>query len=430
MQDKEHEWQSNQDATERDDEAEQLQVPSTLLSNVLQRLELLPEQASSELSPDDLLLKLRSGRWEERVQALCTLEKMEYTISIELLAPFLKDEDEAVRAAAIHMLGTMGQQVPLSWLVEAVHDMHWQVRETAIFALAKQGHRIPIEVLMTALHDGDGSVREAASFVLQQSPVDETSSALYGQLREETFMQRDLYDPARLNGKHSFQSSENGTNDGWNGAFVEYGSFARSHEVSEQVQAYAAGQYTLHDATSYEAPTDEYAEMMSSRNEKVTSYRLRRKSHKVRWAIILITALLFFVLGCLSATVVRQTNFEASPKDIQNVSPSKLADFPFNTSAYASIMQNALSNALHLTHPEIMMQLKRYGSLRAVAENQGVSASQLQEIEMNAFNSIFNQAVSMKDIDPQVANSWINRLQSNPALREKIVLELLTSAPQ
>ncbi|MBV9257386.1 MAG: hypothetical protein JO215_05155, partial [Ktedonobacteraceae bacterium] len=74
MQDKEHEWQSNQDATERDDEAEQLQVPSTLLPNVLQRLDLLPEQAPSELSPDELLLKLRSGRWEERVQALRTLE--------------------------------------------------------------------------------------------------------------------------------------------------------------------------------------------------------------------------------------------------------------------------------------------------------------------------------------------------------------------
>ncbi len=133
---------------------------------------------------------------------LCTRWRIyKYPVSIDLLSPFLQDEDETVRAATVHILGIMSKQIPLHWLVEALHDTNWHVREVAVFALAKQGSRIPREVLMAALHDKDGSVREAAYFVLHQNSVDETSSALYGQLREEIPMQHELYDPTRLNGK-------------------------------------------------------------------------------------------------------------------------------------------------------------------------------------------------------------------------------------
>ncbi len=89
--------------------------------------------------------------------------------------------------------------------------------------------------------------------------------------------------------------------------------------MNEQAQAYAAGQYTPHDAISHEAPPDEYAEMMPSRHEKVTSYRLRSKSRKGWWAIIIVTALLFLGLGRLSTILVPQINFGNGPKDSQSV---------------------------------------------------------------------------------------------------------------
>ncbi len=434
MQEKENEWQPGQDGIQKDDETEQPQTPSSLLSNVLHRLGLPPEQTQSELSLDDLLLKLRSGTWEERTVALRALGRLEHPVSLDLLSPFLKDADETVRATTLDVLSTMSKQVPLHWLVEALHDTNWHVREAAIFALAKQGARVPIEVLMTALHDKDGSVREAASFALHQSSVDETSLALYGQLREETSMQRELYDPARLNGKNNGHVPETTPDGDWNGAFMEYGNNStQAHTVSEQVQVYAANHYAPHGAASHEVPPDEYSGIMSSRNEKVTSYRLRSKSHKSWWALaIVVVAFLFLALGRVSTTVVPQISFDANSKGGSSISmPAKLVDFSFNDPAYAAIMQSALSNALHLPPQQIQEQIKQLGSLDAVADQQGVSASQLQIVEMDAFNQIINFAMNTKGIDSQSAKAQLERLNNDSSLREKTVLGMLnvTSTP-
>src|SRR5450631_157714 len=158
MQDNTHEWESKQDRTQKNDDQEHLQVPSSLLSNILHHLELSPEQTPSEPSLNDLLLKLRSTAWQDRTLALHALEKLNYPVPIDLLSPFLQDEDATVRAATVHTLSIISKQIPLHWLIKALHDTNWHVREVAVFALAKQESRIPREVLMTALHDKDGSV--------------------------------------------------------------------------------------------------------------------------------------------------------------------------------------------------------------------------------------------------------------------------------
>jgi hypothetical protein len=435
MQENEHEWQSNQDGTQKDDEPEQFQVPSTLLSNVLQRLGLPPEQTPSEQSIDDLLLKLRSGTWEERALALHALGRLEHPVSLNLLAPFLQDEDETVRATTIDVLGTMSKQVPLHWLVEALHDTNWHVREAAVFALAKQGARVPKEVLMTALHDRDGSVREAASFVLHNSTA-ETSSALYGQLREETVMQRELYDPARLNGKHADHAPVNTQDGDWNGAFMEYGgSSTRTHAVNEQAQAYAASHYAPHSTTSQEVPPDEYASIQSSRNEKVTSYRLRGKAQKSWWTItIVVVAVLFLGLGRLSTMIVPQSSFGIGTKNATSVVPVPVTTVaqpaqPFLFDAtYARFMQDTLATHLHLTPQLIQEQLKRRGSLEAVATARGVSASDLYNAEIDAFNVIFTQATNAGVIDPQSASVWMAQLKSDSGLRDKIVISMLSTS--
>src|SRR5438876_4665745 len=347
MQENDHEWQSNQDEIQREHEPEQIQVPSSLLSNVLHHLDLSPEQTPPAQSLDDLLLKLRSGTWQERTQTLHALGKLEQqAISLDLLAPFLNAEDETVRATTIYILSTMSQEVPLHWLVKALHDKNWHVRENAVFALAKQGTRVPIEVLMTALHDRDGSVREAASFVLQQRSDHATVSALYGQLREETSMQREPYDPAYSNGKHNNHTPVAAPDGEWNGTFMEYsGNARRTHAVSEQMQAYASGYHVPHNATTHEAPPDEYAETMGARNEKVTSYRLRNRSHKSWWiATVIITAFLFLGIGRLSTMFPAPGIFEGSVKPMNNITiaePNK--NFIIDDPTYAPIMQSALS---------------------------------------------------------------------------------------
>jgi hypothetical protein len=431
MQDNVNEWQSQQERTPGNDGQEQPQVPSSLLSNILHHLELSPEQTPSEPSLDDLLLKLRSTAWQDRTLALQALEKLKYPVSIDLLSPFLQDKDATVRASTVHALSMMSKQVPLHWLIEAFHDPNWHVREVAVFALAKLGARVPREIFMAALHDKDGSVREAASFALQQNSVEHNSSSLYGQLREETPMHHELYDPTRLNDQSNGHSSESTSPAEWSGAFMEY-SGARPYTVNEQVQAYAAGQYTPHNATSYENSPDTYAEIMPSRHEKVTSYRLRRKSHKGWWAItIVLVAFLFLGVGRVSSVIVPQINISGGSQDTKSgVAPVSIANqgFPMGQNN-AIIMQKALTNALHLTPQQLLAKWKERGNLNAIAADQGVSTFALTQAELNAFNTILQNAVSTGQISPADANQWMGQLQKNGDLREKIAVTLLTAAP-
>jgi HEAT repeat protein len=177
MQDNENEWRGPQDDDNEGIE-EEPQVPPTLLPNVLQRLGLTPELLVDgfELSVDDLMAKLRSASWEERVVAVRALGKLEHAVPIGMFASVRHDEDATVRAATVHVLGNMGEGTPLSWLVEALQDADWHVREVALLALGKQGSRVPGEVLMTALHDRDSSVREDDRFVLQWNYLNEKRS--------------------------------------------------------------------------------------------------------------------------------------------------------------------------------------------------------------------------------------------------------------
>lgn len=430
MYDKENEWHSNPDGDNI--EGEQQQVPLTLLPNVLQCLGLTPGQAPSdfELSVDDLVAKLKSDSWEERVAAVRALGKLETAVPMDMFVPILHDEDTTVRSAAVHVLGNMGKRTPLHWLVEALQDPDWHVREVAVLALGKQGQRVPNEVLMTALHDIDGSVREAARFALQWNSLAEKTS--YGRLWEEKPMQREPYDTALSNGKHNGIPFGNVSDDGWNGTIIEYsGNLHASHGVREQAQAYAAREYAPGSHTPQEAPSYEYAEagIMPSRGEKITSYRIRSQSHKGWWAALIITAILFLGLGGGLSTllVMPHMGFGTSSKVIQSV-PVPAEMFPFGNPAYAPIMQKELSNLLSLTPQQILEQLKMRGSLSAVATAQGVTVPQLQASELRGATQIINAALASGDIGKQQAGNLMQQL-GNPAFLEKATLTSLGAAP-
>src|SRR6266700_397615 len=170
MEYKDNEWHISQDG----DNMENALVPSSLLSVVLQRLRLTPEQALSELSVDDLRAKLKSSNWEVRVTAVRALGKLDTDAHLELLMSALDDEDESVRSAAVHVLGRAGKRVSLDRLMAALHDSDWHVRETAVLALGKHAQQVPGEVFITALSDTDGSVREAAMLALQWNLPEES----------------------------------------------------------------------------------------------------------------------------------------------------------------------------------------------------------------------------------------------------------------
>ncbi|MDQ2886966.1 MAG: HEAT repeat domain-containing protein [Chloroflexota bacterium] len=428
MQDNENEWSSRPLDDNRDGLEEEPQVPSTLLPSVLQRLGLTPGQAAEdfELSVDDLIAKLQSASWEERVGAVRALGKLENAVPIGMFSSVRHDEDVTVRAVTVHVLGIMGERTPLSWLVEALQDADWHVREVAVLALGKQGQRVPSEVLMTALHDKDSSVREAASFALQWNALNEKKA--YGYLwEEERPMQRESYDTALSNGKQKENSFAAAPSDDWNGAFFEYSGNARPTPViKEQAQAYAAREYMPHDPIEQEEPSYAYAGVMHAQGEKITSYRVRRKSQKGWWAVVIITAGLFLMLGRFTVSGVPSIGMGSSK--VISISNTSTRMFPFDSAIYAPIFQRDLATGLHLTPIQLQEQLKQRDSIRAVAANQGISSSELEKVEISAFQDVFNDAVKIGDIDQGTADKLTQQIQQDPNFREKAALTLLQAA--
>src|SRR6266480_3671248 len=118
MQDNENEWSSSPQGGDMEDVEEEPQVPSTLRPDVLQRLGLTPELMADdfELSVDDLIEKLQSDRWEERVVAVRALGKLETAVPVGMFSSARHDEDATVRAAIVHFFFNMISRPPRSSL--------------------------------------------------------------------------------------------------------------------------------------------------------------------------------------------------------------------------------------------------------------------------------------------------------------------------
>src|SRR6266699_2504690 len=402
MEDKVNGWRISHNGDNSRGSSRDAGGPSSLLPNVLHRLGLTPEQALSELSFDDLVAKLKSDDWNVRAAAVRALGKRDADVPIELLVPVLDDEDESVRAAAVHVLGKVARQAALDRLVAALHDADWHVRETAVLALGKQEQHIPDDVFMTALHDTDGSVREAAMLALQWNFPEERSFVWNGQKWEKKTMQNNGYDTGTSNSKAPRSISEIAPNDDWNG-----GSDAeRPFTVQEQVQVYAPQEQAFY----------EYGDAISSHGEKLTA---RRGPQRGWWVAIATAALLFFLLGGGVATWVMPSSTQ-----VISASPVQARPFPFWDAKYNWIAENYIATALHLTPEQITAQLQAGKNMTEIAAAQGVSASELQTIELKAYTHLFDAAIKAGDISQKDADQWLQLFQHNPQALEKVTVGL------
>lgn len=394
--------EDNSRGTSRDTE-----IPSSLLPNVLHRLGLAPEQTLSELSFDNLVVKLKSDDWHVRAAAVRALGKRDADVPIDLLVPVLDDEDETVRAAAVHVLGKAAQRASLDRLVAALHDADWHVRETAVLALGKQEQHIPDDVFLTALHDRDSSVREAAVLAFQWNFPQERSFVWNGQRWEKKTMQNNGYDTDISNSKAPGSISEIAPTNDWDGGSDAERPFA----MQEQVQAYAPREPAFY----------EYGDTISSHGEKLAA---RRGPQRGWWAAIAAAALLFFLLGGGVATWVM-------PARTQVVSPSPVQyrSFPFWNPKYNWIAENYIASALHLTPQQITEKLQAGESMPQIAAAQGVSASDLQAIEQKAFIQLFDAVVQSGAISQRDADQWLQLFKHNPQTLEKATTMLFLFDP-
>jgi len=410
MEDKQNEWHSILNGNNIIGSADNAQVPSSLLPTVLHQLGLSPEQVRPELSFDDAKVRLTSDDWQVRAVAVRALGKLDTAASVALIVSALDDQDWSVRAAAVHILGNLGKQAPFDRLVAALHDADWHVRESAVLALGKQGQRVPYEVLMTALHDTDGSVQEAARLALQWRSTEDRTSASYGQLREQKTMQHNGYDTPLSNSEESRTPFETIPYDALDGSFEATRNSERS--LGGQVQVYAPREFA-----SYE-----FGEVTSSRGEKIIPPR--RGLRKGWWAVVAITAILFFLLGSGMTMWLMPVQMQ-----LIGVHPEPIKMISFESPKYNWIAQNDIANALRLDPQQITTQLQAGKSLTEIAAAQGVSATDLRNIELKAFAQSFDEAVKAGDIDQRQADEGIQQLMDNPQLLDKMTATLFLPGP-
>lgn len=112
---------------------------------------------------------LHDSAWEVRAAAVWALGKFGEQAPLDALIRAADDEDSSVRAAALRTLGLLGDRAPVEPLMQALDDSDWQVREIAALTLGERGEQAPLESLVARLNDEHASVREAARMALEQS---------------------------------------------------------------------------------------------------------------------------------------------------------------------------------------------------------------------------------------------------------------------
>ena len=90
-------------------------------------------------------------------------------------------------------------------------------------------------------------------------------------------------------------------------------------------------------------------------------------------------------------------------------------------SKYRGQIENSIASGLHMTGAQLTAQLQAGKSLNQIATAQHVSGSQLQTIVTGAVQSALNTAVSNGDLTQSEATSFMQTLQSHPALLNHIL---------
>ncbi|GCE05426.1 HEAT repeat domain-containing protein [Dictyobacter aurantiacus] len=156
---------------------DEVSVPPSLLSGVLNRLD-LDQQQTRPAQRSKVLKNLSHPDWYVRAAAVQEVGGWGDPTFMKLLEQVAGDEHVSVRAAAIYALGRIKMDLSMPLLVQALHDPEWQVREKAVLALTEQGSQASLEFIQMALYDPDNTVREAASYALQRLEAEASTASL------------------------------------------------------------------------------------------------------------------------------------------------------------------------------------------------------------------------------------------------------------
>lgn len=238
------------------------------------------------------------------------------------------------------------------------------------------------------------------------------------------------------NGNGNATSFDTAPSPSWESAAAYNASAGQSQVMREQAQEYETQQMQEYASREQERASYEYSGAPSSRWEKVTSLPQPRKprSHTGRWiAIAVLVLILFMAAGSIGTTVIRRGSMSGSMSKSAmpgpfppNVKTQVDRAFPFLDPQYNWIAQNDIAQGLQLTPDQVRAQISNGSSMTDIAGAQNVTPDALQNIELNAFQDLLNSEVKDGVIGQDEASQWMQRLQNNPQLLDKLTMTLFS----
>ncbi len=114
----------------------------------------------------------RTGSSQQQVRALSLLSQFGPKPEGDLLRELVTDDDAAVRAFAVWLLGNRSSEVTEAALTKALKDSDRRVRRRACEAFVRNGLQPPLDALTPCLNDDDRWLRYAARKALKRLPID------------------------------------------------------------------------------------------------------------------------------------------------------------------------------------------------------------------------------------------------------------------
>jgi hypothetical protein len=154
-----------------------------------------------------------------------------------------------------------------------------------------------------------------------------------------------------------------------------------------------------------------------------------------KWLVVAAGAIVLLLLGIggfvLLPILTAKTNNQASTTTSAPAAapPTSTTGKPANKNVYAPYLANyrmgirsQMAQGLHLTVEQMNTQLEAGKTLSSIATAQGVSASQLQTLVTNTFQSAFQPAIDNQGLTQKQVTALIKRMINQPVVLDRYLM--------
>jgi serine/threonine-protein kinase len=147
---------------------------------------------SNKIDDIEQLCKLISDAdYKIQNKAIEAIVKVKHPKTVLYLIPHLKDESEYVRRAAVEVLNEIASKESVKDLLNAIKDEDWWVRSRAADALGKIGGKRVVQAVIQLIKDDDEFIRRSAIEIINATKDDSTFEALVQSLDDSDWWVRE-----------------------------------------------------------------------------------------------------------------------------------------------------------------------------------------------------------------------------------------------